>query len=142
MQIVCATCLALNRVPAERLADKPLCGKCKRELVPAHPFELSDTTFDKLTSRTDLPIIVDFWAPWCGPCRTMAPAFEQAARQLSPRVLLAKLNTEDFPRSASKFNITGIPTMIALRRGEELGRQSGALGVAQIVGWARSLATG
>jgi len=141
MQIVCAHCLALNRVPSERLADKPLCGKCKRELVPSHPIELTDSTFDKVTTRSDLPIVVDFWAPWCGPCRMMAPAFEQAAAQLAPRVLLAKLNTEDFPRSAGKFNISGIPTIIALRRGEELGRQSGALGVAQIVGWARTFAT-
>jgi thioredoxin 2 len=138
MQIVCAHCLALNRVPAERVVDHPVCGKCKQALLPGKPIELTDTTFHKVTNRTDVPIIVDFWAPWCGPCRMMAPAFQQAAAQLTPQILLAKLNTEEFPQSASQFGISGIPTMIALQHGKEIGRQTGALGLSQIVNWGRS----
>lgn len=137
MQIVCPQCFATNRVPAARLGDGPICGKCKAGLLPATAIELSDAAFSKLVQRSDVPVVVDFWAPWCGPCRTMAPAFEQAARLLHGTAVLAKLDTEAWPQTASGFGISGIPTIIAFQRGRELRRQSGALSVSQIVDWVR-----
>jgi thioredoxin 2 len=132
VNLVCSNCLAVNRVPEERFADRPICGKCKQPLLPSHSVELTDASFEKFIGRTDLPVLVDFWATWCGPCRMMAPAFEEAAAMLSPRAILAKLDTDAAPRTASQYEISGIPTLILFRGGSEVARQSGAMNARQI----------
>ena len=131
--IACAHCGAVNRLPADRLADDPDCGRCHRALLDGRPVELSDLNFDAIVRQTTLPVLVDFWAPWCGPCRQMAPQFEAAARQLKGRALLVKVNSDDSPQASAKFAIRSIPTLVRLQAGAELRRQSGALPLAQIV---------
>ncbi len=136
--IVCPHCNAVNRIPAARLGDHPKCGKCHRPLFEGHPIELNSTSFEKHISRNDIPVLVDFWAPWCGPCKMMAPAFEQAAAQLEPNVRLAKLNTENEQAIAARFRIQSIPTIALFRNGQEIARQPGAMGAADIVRWVQS----
>jgi len=136
LHIACAHCGATNRVPATRLEDDPTCGRCGQGLLTGEPMELTDANFEAVVSKSDLPVVVDFWAPWCGPCRMMAPAFEQAAAQLKGRALLVKVNSDDNPLTASRFGIRSIPTLVKLDHGRELSRRSGALPAGQIVAFA------
>jgi len=138
LHVVCPACGAVNRVAAARLGDGPRCGTCKQALFTGHPVELTEQSFDRHVARSDIPVVVDFWAPWCGPCRMMAPAYEQAAAQLEPRVRLAKLNTEEAPSLAARHGIRSIPTLAVFRGGREVTRQMGAMGGPQLVQWIRS----
>ena len=136
MHIVCAHCLATNRVPDQRLAEAPVCGKCGRPLLDGVPVALTDANFDAVVSKTDLPVIVDFWAPWCGPCRMMAPQFEQAAAQARGRALFVKVDTDANPKTALRYRIRSIPTLALLRGGQEVNRTAGAMGAADLLRWA------
>ena len=136
LHIACAQCAATNRVPAARLGEDPTCGRCGQALLAGEPVELTDANFEAVVGKTDLPVVVDFWAPWCGPCRMMAPAFEQAAAQLKGRALLVKVNSDDNPLTSSRFGIRSIPTLVKLDHGRELSRRSGALPAGQIVAFA------
>lgn len=135
--IVCAHCGATNRLPAARLDDQPDCGRCHQPLLTGAPIELDDRNFDAFVQKSTLPVLVDFWAPWCGPCRQMAPQFDAAARQLRGRALLVKVNSDDNPETSAKFGIRSIPTLVRLQGGVEQRRQSGARPAAQIVALAR-----
>ncbi|HEX5393584.1 MAG TPA: thioredoxin TrxC [Rhodocyclaceae bacterium] len=138
--VVCPHCHAANRLPAERLADGGTCGKCKQTLFAGAPVELTAAQFDSHVGRSDLPVVVDFWAPWCGPCRMMAPAFAKAAQQLEPRYRLVKVNTEEEQALAARFNIRSIPTLAVFRHGRELARQAGAMDAGNLVRWIQSIA--
>jgi len=137
-QIVCPHCNTTNVVPQDRLGDRPRCGKCHEGLFSGHPVELDSTSFDRHVTRNQVPLLVDFWAPWCQPCLMMAPAFEEAAGRLEPRVRLAKLNTENEQTIGARYGIRSIPTMILFRDGKELARQSGAMMAGDIERWVRS----
>ena len=133
--VVCPHCPAVNRIPGARLADKPRCGKCGKALFTGHPLELTGASFDRHLQRGELPLVVDFWAEWCGPCKMMAPAFAQAAGQLEPRVRLAKVDTEAQQAIAARYNIRSIPTLVLFRGGREIARQAGAMSANAIVQW-------
>jgi thioredoxin 2 len=140
LHIVCPHCDSVNRMPTAKRRDQSVCGKCKQALFDAHPVELASGNFAQHISRNDIPVLVDFWAPWCGPCRMMAPAFAQAAEQLEPGMRLAKLNTEEAQELASRYNIRSIPTLALFAGGREIARQAGAMDTGGIVRWARSKA--
>jgi thioredoxin 2 len=136
MLVVCSHCQATNRVPDVRATDDPTCGQCGQPILPGTPVELGDATFERVVSRTEVPVLVDFWAAWCGPCRIMAPQFEQAAKRLKGRALLAKVNSDESPQTSARFGIRSIPTLVMLQGGREVKRQAGATQAAQIVAWA------
>ena len=134
IHVVCVNCDTVNRVLTERAAQGR-CGRCKEPLFTGKPASVNDDNFDVHVGRSDVPVVVDFWAAWCGPCRMMAPHFERAAGELEPRVRLLKLDTEAASRTAGRFGIRGIPTVIAFRNGSEIARQSGAMDFPTLVRW-------
>ncbi|MGD9598181.1 MAG: thioredoxin TrxC [Steroidobacteraceae bacterium] len=137
IQLACPHCNAINRVPGDRMGDAPKCGRCHEALFAGKPIALDAAGFDAHMSRTDLPLLVDFWAPWCGPCKMMAPHFEAAAAQLEPAMRLAKIDTQAQPDLGARFAIRSIPTLVFFKGGRELARMSGAMAAADIVRWAR-----
>ncbi|MES9870526.1 MAG: thioredoxin TrxC [Sedimenticola sp.] len=137
MHIVCPHCDGINRVPQDRLDAGPKCGKCSTPLFNGQPLALGEPRFARHILKSELPVLVDFWAPWCGPCKMMAPAFEEAARRLEPNLRLVKVNTEENQTIAAQFGIRSIPTLALFRQGREVARVSGAMDAGGLVSWVR-----
>ena len=137
LHLVCPHCHTTNRVRADQLASTPTCGHCKKDLFNGHPVSLDEAAFNKHLNRNHIAVLVDFWAPWCGPCLAMAPAYEQAAAKLEPTMRLVKVNTEAIPSLGTRFNIRSIPTLALFKNGNEIARQAGAMSASDIVRWAQ-----
>jgi thioredoxin 2 len=138
LHVVCPHCNAINRIAQGRLEQKPKCGKCHQALFTGTPIELTGTSFQTQVERNDIPLVVDFWAPWCGPCQAMAPQYALAAGALEPLARLAKVNTDAEQPLGAQFNIRSIPTLVLFKGGHEVARQSGSMGAADIERWVRS----
>jgi thioredoxin 2 len=138
VHIVCSHCFATNRIPVDKITAGGKCGKCHQTLLTGRPVELTQTSFSKFIGRTDLPVIVDFWAPWCGPCKMMAPVFEQAAQDLKTKFILAKVNTENEQALAGQYGIRSIPTLAIFSKGQELNRVAGAMDLNSLKQWANA----
>ena len=139
IHIVCPNCQGINRIPATRLSDNPKCGKCKQPLFQGAPLEVDEAAFQRQISRSDVPLLVDFWAEWCGPCKMMAPMFAQAAVELEPDVRLLKVDTEKNQNLSAQFGIRSIPTLAIFKGGREVARQAGAMQAPQLIQWVRSI---
>jgi thioredoxin 2 len=135
VHVVCPACGVVNRLAKERLADGGKCGKCHNRLFDGHPVAMDEAGFRRHVESNDVPVLIDFWAPWCGPCRMMAPKFEEAAKRLEPQLRLGKVNTEEAPALASALGIQSIPTLALFRAGREVARISGAMDAARIAQW-------
>ena len=138
LHVVCPHCHTTNRVRSDDLGKAPDCGNCHKPLFTAHSTSLDEAAFERHVGRNEIPLLVDFWAPWCGPCRQMAPAYEQAAARLEPHVRVAKVNTEEAQALGARFNIRSIPTLALFVNGREVARQPGAMGAADIVRWTQT----
>ncbi len=139
IHIVCPHCQGVNRIPAARLSDHPKCGKCSQPLFQGRPLEVDEAAFQRQIIRSDVPLLVDFWAEWCGPCKMMAPMFAQAATELEPQVRLLKVDTEKNQNLAAQFDIRSIPTIAIFKGGKEVARQAGAMQASQLLQWVRSI---
>ncbi len=138
LHLVCPHCDSVNRVPPDKLGEQPTCGKCKQALFNAHPVELNANNFMQHISRNDIPVLVDFWAPWCGPCSMMAPAYEKVAQRMEPELRVAKLNTEEAQEIAEQYNIQSIPTLALFKNGLEVARKLGAMDAVLIQAWVKA----
>lgn len=135
IHVVCPHCGGINRLPSERLGERPSCGKCHKQVLDGVPVSLSSARFDKFISKNDLPVVVDFWAAWCGPCKMMAPVFSQVAAEMATQYRFAKVDTEQAQDIAARYNIRSIPTIILFRNGKEVDRVAGAMDKSGLKRW-------